>query len=211
MPSMLSCSPFPKKNADVVSLRPPDDLPKTTTTKGEQGDSTGRAYLVNLLGMGEQGEQGGHFARASVLQRLHGRLSGWQLSFRCKRRLVTSNWRLRLMIKEMADYPGPRLNREQMRTFLEYGSGNVGLAAFHTWEEFNARFFDDQLCPIPLVLVATSPWGHWTGCTHWVLRPRRTAYIALTAPYNKTLRSDRGVLLHEMIHALLVERGESPK
>ena len=115
------------------------------------------------------------------------------------------------MFKEMADYPGPQLNREQMRTFLEYGWGDVGLAVFTTWEEFNARFFADQLCPIPIVLVATSPWGHWVGCTHLVTTQRRAAFIALTAPYNVDLRSDRGTLLHEMIHAALVERGESPK
>src|SRR5438128_421152 len=104
------------------------------------------------------------------------------------------------MFKEMADYPGPRLNREQMRTFLEYGWGDVGLSVFTAWEEFNARFFANALCPIPIVLVATSPWGHWIGCTHMVRPQRRAAFIALTAPYNRTLRSDRGVLLHEMIH-----------
>jgi hypothetical protein len=43
-----------------------------------------------------------------------------------------------------------------------------------------------------------------------VTTQRRAAFIALTAPYNPDLRSDRGVLLHEMIHAALVERGESP-
>jgi hypothetical protein len=115
------------------------------------------------------------------------------------------------MLKEMADYPGPRLSREQMRAFLEYGWGDIGLAVFTTWEEFNIRFFADQLSPIPIVLVATSPHGHWVGCTHTVTTQRRAAFIALTAPYNKRLRSDRGVLLHEMIHAALVERGESPK
>jgi len=113
------------------------------------------------------------------------------------------------MFKEMADYPGPRLSREQMRTFLEYGWGDVGLTVFSTWEEFNARFFTNQLCPIPIVLVATSPWGHWWACTHIVPTQRRVAFIALTSPYNAVLRPDRGVLLHEMIHAALAERGES--
>jgi hypothetical protein len=62
----------------------------------------------------------------------------------------------------------------------------------------------------PIVLTATSPFGHWVGLTHSVCDQRRTALIARTAPYNEKLASDRGVLLHEMIHAYLVERGEDP-
>jgi hypothetical protein len=113
------------------------------------------------------------------------------------------------MHKVLESYPGPRLTRKQMRIFLEYGWGELGLNVFNAWEDFNAHFLDDKLRPIPIVITATSPFGHWYGCTHWVAQ-RRVAFIALTAPSNATLRSDCGVLLHEMVHAYLVERGEVP-
>ncbi len=114
------------------------------------------------------------------------------------------------MHKAMLDYPGPRLTRPQMRIFLEYGWGEVGTNVFRAWEEFNKRFFDDALRPVPIVMVATSPYGHWVGCTHWLRHPRRVAYIGMTAPNNRKLASDPGVLLHEMVHAWLVHTGEDP-
>ena len=60
------------------------------------------------------------------------------------------------------------------------------------------------------MLQATSPFGHWVGCTHSVRQQNRVAFIALTAPYNPSLVSDRGVVLHEMVHSYLIERGEVP-
>jgi hypothetical protein len=48
-----------------------------------------------------------------------------------------------------------------MRTFLEYGWGEIGMNVFDAWQEFNERFFDDKLKPCPIVLTATSPFGHW--------------------------------------------------
>ena len=113
------------------------------------------------------------------------------------------------MHKEIDDYPGPRLTRKQMQTFLEYGWGHVGRAVFETWQEFNARFFGDRLRPLAIVLTDTSPYGHWIGCTHSLRGQRRAVLICLTDPLNAKLVSDRGVLLHEMVHAHLVERGEN--
>jgi hypothetical protein len=114
------------------------------------------------------------------------------------------------MHKPMLDYPGPRLTRPQMRIFLQYGWGEVGTNVFRSWEGFNERFFEDKLRPAPIVLIATSPYGHWVGCTHGISRQRRVAFVSLTAPYNEKLASDRGVLLHEMVHAWLFQRGENP-
>ena len=66
------------------------------------------------------------------------------------------------------------------------------------------------LQPVPIVLTATSPYGHWWGLTTSNPAHNRAHLIELTRPRRFELQADRGVLLHEMAHQALAERGDSP-
>jgi hypothetical protein len=101
----------------------------------------------------------------------------------------------------------------QMKAFLQTGWGKTGLAVADAWLLFNKRYFGGKLQPIPIVLTATSPYGHWSGLTTCNARRPRAHLIEMTAPRmsGNALRADRGVLLHEMIHQHLTESGRWPK
>ena len=110
------------------------------------------------------------------------------------------------------DHTRPRISFPQMRTFMHVGWGDLGLRIAAYWADYNARYFSGKLEPIPIVLTNTSPYGHWLGCTHCNRIRRRAHLIQLTMPAQaRILVADRGVLLHEMIHQHLAERGDSPK
>src|SRR5262249_60684982 len=74
--------------------------------------------------------------------------------------------------------------------------------------EFNERFFAGALRPVPLVLTNTLPFGKRLAfCSYDPDRSGRT--ITLNVPReHKELLADNGVLLHEMIHQYLNERGD---
>lgn len=106
----------------------------------------------------------------------------------------------------------PRCSFPDMRRFLEIGWGGLGLRVASTWADYNERYFNGKLEPIPILLVSTSPYGHWLGCTYCAHLRRRAHLIQLTWPtQGKVLIADKGVLLHEMIHQGLAENGQSPK
>ena len=99
-----------------------------------------------------------------------------------------------------------------MKAFLSIGWGEIGETVADTWRDLNKRHFDNKLEPLPIILVNTSPYGRWLGCTYCNLKKRRAHLIQLAMPRQKTvLIADRGVLLHEMLHQQLTERGDSPK
>jgi SprT-like family len=105
----------------------------------------------------------------------------------------------------------PQLDFADMRAFLEHGWGELGLRVAGCWRDFNDRYFDGRLKPLPIVLVATSPHGHWLGLTHGSRNGHGTHRIELTHPgMGARLIADRTTLLHEMIHQALVEQGVNP-
>jgi hypothetical protein len=105
----------------------------------------------------------------------------------------------------------PQLDFADMRAFLEHGWGELGVRVAGCWRDFNDRYFDGRLKPLPIVLVATSPHGHWLGLTHGSRNGHGTHRIELTHPgMGARLIADRTTLLHEMIHQTLVEQGVNP-
>lgn len=104
----------------------------------------------------------------------------------------------------------PDITYAEMKTFLTIGWGKLGQSVAEAWLAFNKRHFGGKLQPLPITIVNTSPYGHWLGLTCGA--GKRAHLIQLTMPTDAgELVADRGVLLHEMVHQYLLERGESPK
>jgi len=108
----------------------------------------------------------------------------------------------------------PDINFAQMRDFLHHGWGPVGVRVAECWRDYNDRYFDGRLRPVPITLVNTSPHGHWLGLTCGIFAgngdglPCRCHLIQLTYPGSgESLVADRATLLHEMVHQFLVEAG----
>lgn len=100
----------------------------------------------------------------------------------------------------------------EMKTFLSIGLGELGEAVADSWLSLNKLHFSNRLEPLPIILVSTSAYGRWVGCTYCDAGTRRAHLIQLAMPrQTKSLVADRGVLLHEMIHQHLAEQGKSPK
>jgi hypothetical protein len=98
---------------------------------------------------------------------------------------------------------------EEMRRALAAGWGELGERVADCWLDYNRRYFGGQLRPLPIFLTPTSPYGHWVGLT---CISAAVTNIALTCPREgEVLVADRGVLLHEMTHQGLFERGISHK
>jgi hypothetical protein len=97
---------------------------------------------------------------------------------------------------------------EEMRRTLVVGWGDLGERTAQCWREFNRLYFADELLPLPIFLTPTLPYGRRVGET---CCGNAVTHIALAAPrVGNILVADRGVLLHEMIHQLLHERGQDP-
>jgi hypothetical protein len=100
----------------------------------------------------------------------------------------------------------------EMKKFLSIGWGELGASVADSWLSLNKLHFSNRLEPLPIILVSTSPYGRWVGCTYCDAAKRRAHLIQLAMPrQTKALVADRGVLLHEMIHQHLAEQGKSPK
>jgi hypothetical protein len=110
------------------------------------------------------------------------------------------------------DYKRRAITFADMKTFLSIGWGELGERVADAWRELNKRHFKNALEPLPIILVNTSPYGRWMGCTYCNLKKSRAHLIQLAVARQKSfLRADRGVLLHEMLHQHLTEQGHSPK
>lgn len=104
----------------------------------------------------------------------------------------------------------PDITYAEMKTFLTIGWGELGKRVAEAWRQYNKTYFGNKLQPLPITIVNTSPHGHWLGLTTG--SKRGVHLIQLTMPAEgPSLVADRGVLLHEMNHQFLVERGENPK
>src|SRR5262245_60647773 len=84
----------------------------------------------------------------------------------------------------------PQLSFADMRAFLEHGWGELGNRVAGCWRDFNDRYFDGRLKPLPIVLVATSPHGHWLCLTHGSRNGHGTHWIELTHPGHVAARSE---------------------
>jgi hypothetical protein len=96
---------------------------------------------------------------------------------------------------------------DDMYRFASEAWGSLGTATVDKWREFNARYFDGRLQPVPLVITNAQPFGKRVAfCSYNPAASGRT--ITLNVPKaHKSLLADNGVLLHEMIHQVLFERG----
>jgi hypothetical protein len=101
----------------------------------------------------------------------------------------------------------PDFTIADMYRFASEAWGPLGTATVDKWKEFNAQFFAGQLRPVPLVITNTQPFGRRTAfCSYNPASSGRT--ITLNVPSaHQCLLADNGVLLHEMIHQVLFERG----
>jgi hypothetical protein len=99
---------------------------------------------------------------------------------------------------------------EDMRRFGGEAWGQLGVEIVEKWCEFNARYFDNALKPVPLVITNTLPFGRRIAfCSYDPNASGRT--ITLNVPrLHHRLVADNNTLLHEMVHQCLFERGEDP-
>jgi len=99
---------------------------------------------------------------------------------------------------------------EDMERFAAEAWGELGTKTVHKWAEFNARYFAGALRPVPLVLSHTQPFGRLLAFCSYGTGIKSGRTITLNVPKHHTvLVADNGVLLHEMIHQYLFERGEA--
>jgi hypothetical protein len=109
------------------------------------------------------------------------------------------------------DYKRRAISFADMKNFLSIGWGELGETVADSWRDLNKKHFKNALEPLPIVIVNTSPYGRWLGCTYCNVRKRRAHLIQLAVPRQKqVLLADRGTLLHEMLHQQLTEAGDSP-
>src|SRR5262245_35583752 len=91
---------------------------------------------------------------------------------------------------------------------LVVGWGATGRAVAKCWWQYNHTYFGGRLRPLPIFLVPTTPYGKRRG---WTCCSEALTHIALAAPrHGGVLVTDRGTLLHEMLHQFLFQRREFP-
>jgi hypothetical protein len=102
----------------------------------------------------------------------------------------------------------PSFTIEDMRRFAGEAWGPLGVSIVEKWRVFNIAYFNGVLRPVPLVVTNTQPFGKRLAfCSYNPDTHGRT--ITLNVPKaHCILLADNGVLLHEMIHQFLFERGE---
>lgn len=103
----------------------------------------------------------------------------------------------------------PEITRDQMSLFLRAGWGDLGASVFTAWEKFNAEYFRDELKPCVISIAAAAPHGRLGYCS--CEEGRAADHICLIAPkYFNVLVPDKNMLVHEMVHAVLAQRGDAP-
>jgi hypothetical protein len=95
-----------------------------------------------------------------------------------------------------------------MERFAAEAWGQLGTDTVRKWVEFNDRYFGGKLRPVPLVMTHTQPFGKRLAfCSYNPGSLGRTITVNVPKDHSMLL-ADNGVLLHEMIHQHLFERGE---
>jgi hypothetical protein len=96
-----------------------------------------------------------------------------------------------------------------MQKFATEAWGDLGTMAVLRWSDFNKKYFDGELKPIPLVITNTLPFGRRLAfCSHDPKGPYHRTITLNVPTQHSSLLADNGTLLHEMIHQLLQQRGE---
>jgi hypothetical protein len=97
-----------------------------------------------------------------------------------------------------------------MYRFAAEAWGPLGTATVAKWKEFNDRYFDGRLRPVPVVITNTLPFGKRIAfCSYDSGTSGRTITLNVPKDHNRLL-ADNDTLLHEMIHQVLFERGTDP-
>jgi len=112
------------------------------------------------------------------------------------------------MSYSQVDYERPPITLKQARQIASCAFGQKGEAIVSLWSAYNKEYFRGKLKPVPIIFVPTSPYGHWIGLSVGT-KSQKSALIYLKS--GETWADTRSVLLHEMIHQCLVERGANPK
>lgn len=86
--------------------------------------------------------------------------------------------------------------------------GPRGEKAVRLWQQYNDDYFSGNLKPVPVLFVPTSPFGHWVGLCSG---NRATQSVHNIMLLNRPWDTLREVILHEMVHQSLIERGLNPK
>jgi hypothetical protein len=101
---------------------------------------------------------------------------------------------------------------EDMRRFAGEAWGAFGVSVVSKWCEFNARYFDGALKPVPLVITNAQPFGKLLAFCSYGSADTGGRTITLNIPkHHVTLVADNNTLVHEMVHQFLFERGEYAK
>lgn len=112
------------------------------------------------------------------------------------------------MSYSQVDYERPTITFKQAQQIASCAFGKKGEAITAIWNAYNHEYFRGKLKPVPIIFVPTSPYGHWIGLSVGT-KNKKSALIYLKS--GESWDDTRSVLLHEMIHQCLVERGANPK
>jgi len=97
---------------------------------------------------------------------------------------------------------------DDMLRFAAEAWGPLGTKTVRRWAVYNDRYFGGALKSVPLVITNTQPFGGKLAfCSYHPGGEGRTITVNVPQDHNRLL-ADNGVLLHEMIHQFLFERGE---
>jgi len=88
---------------------------------------------------------------------------------------------------------------ETMAVFPTTAWGRVGLDCVSRYIELNERYFNDELPPVPIVIVPLLPGNHHADCNGKLIR--------IVASDDATSIDSRA-LLHEMVHLKLLTLGK---
>jgi hypothetical protein len=99
---------------------------------------------------------------------------------------------------------------DDMERFVLEAWGKRGRGIVERWRFYNDQYFGGALRPIPIVITNTLPFGRILAfCAYSGAGNDFGRRIVLNVPRDHDrLVADNGVLLHEMIHQFLQERGE---
>ena len=100
----------------------------------------------------------------------------------------------------------PPLTFDDLLHVSSVAFGGAGRRTALLWRQYAAAYFADELVPVPILYVPAAPYGHWVGLCGATDHGTGHIYI-LARPWLYT----RGILLHEMTHTYLKQRGENAK
>lgn len=90
---------------------------------------------------------------------------------------------------------------DDMLRLADEAFGTVATAAVATWQDFNTRYFEGRLQPIPIVLTAALPLGRETAhCDYAFEQNGWRQGRAITLLIGRNRQAGKGDLLHSMIH-----------